>query len=178
MRRGHFWVGWLGCVAGGLWVSAGLADAQAFRRAPVAAVVAPGPLVGDLPLDELPPSLRERIRTVVLQPTLTAHAPAERFLCEPELYHWLLDHHDRVSAAWRRLGTPCVAITDRGNGRFGWSDGQGSDVQWGEVYRGPDLRLWYAEGIVRAGLLLPAVPVRAVVVLRHAEGRDDLGRPT
>src|SRR5262249_55503534 len=56
------------------------------------------------------------------------------------------------------------------------SDGQGSDLHWDTVHCGPRMRVWYAEGVVRPGLLLPAVPVRAVVVLRHTEGRDEQGR--
>jgi hypothetical protein len=133
--------------------------------------------VEGLPLDELPLPVRERVRQVVQLPTLAAHAPVEIFPCQPELYSWLLDHHDRTALAWRRLGTRCVEITARGNGRFGWTDGQGSEVTWGEVHCGKRMRIWYAEGMVRVGVLLPAVPVRAVVVLRHAETRDERDRP-
>jgi hypothetical protein len=154
-----------------LWASAGRADAPVRERA------AADPLpVNGLPLDEMAPAVRERVRAVVQQPTLCARGPVEVFVCEPDVYRWLLDHHDRASAAWRRLGAQCVFITDRGNGRFGWSDGQGSDVHWDAVHQAAGLRVWYAEGTVRAGLLLPAVPVRAVVVLRYAEGRDELDR--
>jgi hypothetical protein len=172
MGRGRVGVCGLGCVAGVLWASAGLAGAQAPLRAPAAEV-----LPGAVPLDELPAPVRERVRQVVQQPTLCTHGPAEVFVCQPATYYWLLDHHDRAAAAWRRLGARCVEISDRGGGRFGWSDGQGSDVHWDTVHRGPGLRVWYAEGVVRAGLLLPAVPVRAVVVLRHAAGHDEDGRP-
>jgi hypothetical protein len=174
MGRGRIWAGWLGCVAGVLWAGAAPAGAQAPPRAPAAALLLP---TEGLPLDEMAPPVRERVRQVVQQPTLAAHAPVEVFPCQPELYHWLLDHHDRASLAWRRLGTRCIEITDRGGGRFGWTDGQGSDVVWEEVYRGQRERIWYAQGIVRGGVLLPAVPVRAVAVLRHAETRDEGNRP-
>jgi hypothetical protein len=69
-----------------------------------------------------------------------------------------------------------MEITDRGGGRFGWTDGHGSEVHWDTVVNRPGLRIWYAEGGVRPEALLPAVPVRAVVVLRYASSRDGDGR--
>ena len=39
------------------------------------------------------------------------------------------------------------------------------------------MRVWYAQGSLRPGMFLPEVPVRAVVVLRYAEGHDERGRP-
>jgi hypothetical protein len=70
-----------------------------------------------------------------------------------------------------------MEITDRGNGRFGWTDGEGSDVHWDTIFANSLYRVWYAEGSVRPAPLLPALPVRAVVVLRHAQGHDRAGAP-
>jgi hypothetical protein len=120
-----------------------------------------------VPLDQLPPAVRDRIRLVVERPTLYSHGPVETFLCRPPLYYWFLDHPDRAVLAWRRIGAKCTTISDRGGGRFGWADDQSSDISWQTVYAGPDLRVWFAEGQVRPAALLPLVPVRAVVVLRH-----------
>jgi hypothetical protein len=93
------------------------------------------------------------------------------------MYHWFLDHPDRAALVWRRLGAKVVEMSDRGNGRFGWSDAHGSDVHWDTVYRTSSLRIWHAEGRVRPGPLLPLVSVQAVVVLRYSESRDSEGRP-
>jgi hypothetical protein len=101
-------------------------------------------------------------------------APAEAFACEPAVYYWFLDHPDRAVTAWRRLGAKCLTITDRGGGRFGWADENGSDIVWETVYRTPELRIWYAEGKARPGPLMPLVPVRAVVLLTTVPG----GAPT
>lgn len=120
-----------------------------------------------LPLDSLQPVLRESVRKVLQQPTITTRAPAEEFAANPELYRWMLDHPDRVAQAWRRVGVEVAPIQDRGHGRFGWSDDKGSDVSWFPIFDGPQLRVWYGEGHVRAGALLQSVPVKAVVVLRH-----------
>src|SRR5206468_471677 len=48
------------------------------------------------------------------------------------------------------------------------------DVAWHTVYRTDGLRVWYAEGKVRPGPVLPMFPVKALVVLRHVEtkGKD------
>src|SRR5262249_6281836 len=69
-----------------------------------------------------------------------------------------------------------MTITDRGKGRFGWTDSRGSDVHWQTIFRGRGIRVWLAEGQVRVSPLLPLVSVRCVVVLRHGEGKDVVGR--
>jgi hypothetical protein len=171
--------GWGALLAGVL--AAGLAagqergveGTQIAPAAPPAWSPAPAQAV---PLDRVPAAVRDRVRRVVEQPTLFARGPAEEFGGSPEVYHWFLDHPDRVAVAWRRLGAPCMEIGDRGNGKFGWVDGQGSDLAWETVYSSPQMRIWYAEGSARPGSLLPLVPVRAVVVLRHRDGADRLGR--
>jgi hypothetical protein len=166
--------GWLGVLA--VWLAAGPAPAQPARGEPLPG--GPGRFAfapAQVPLQELPDGARERVRAVVEQPTLSAHGPVEAFRCRPATYHWLLDHPDQAARMWRLLGAPCAEIEDRGGGRFGWRDGSGSDIQWETVLRGPRQRVWYAEGRARPGLLLPAVPVRAVVVLEHAEGNDRAG---
>ncbi len=156
-------VGWLGVLAGVLWAGLGGARAQSpWETAPV-------------PVDRLPYLVREAVRQTLAQPTYHAQGPAECFICDPARYHWFLDHPDRAVVAWRRLGAKCVDIQDRGNGRFGWSDTLGSDISWTTVYRDAHMRVWYAEGKVRPGTLLPFLPVRAVVVLRYAEEYDQTG---
>jgi hypothetical protein len=129
-----------------------------------------------VPLDRLVPAVREPVRQTLGQPTYHARGPSECFICEPAYYHWFLNHPDRAVVAWRRLGAKCIDIEDRGNGRFGWSDALGSDISWSTVYQDAHMRVWYAEGRVRPGSLLPFLPVRAVVVLRFAEEYDQTGQ--
>src|SRR5207248_3339146 len=66
--------------------------------------------------------------------------------------------------------------TDRGNGRFGCKDGQGSDVHWATVVSDGSKRVWYAEGVVKLGLLLPSVPVQAILVMNIEEGHNKTGQ--
>ena len=167
MRMRPIRVGWLSVMAGVLWASAGLATAQE-------PTVRGGP-GGRLPLDKVAEPFRGQVSQVLEQPTLVTHGKEEAFSCRPALYYWFAEHPDRAAAVWRRLGAQCMDITDRGGGRFGWTDRQGSEVHWDTVYAGPRMRIWYAEGRVRPALLLPLVPFRAVLVLHHAEGRDAAG---
>src|SRR5437667_5513542 len=67
-----------------------------------------------LPLKLLPIDARENVRQVLQHPILYAHGPAETFAGDPNLYRWLLDHPDRAVLAWRRLGSPCTEITNKG----------------------------------------------------------------
>ena len=168
MRCRRIEVSCLGLLAGLLWAGAATACAQqppapAWEAAPV-------------PLEQLPDPVRERVRQVLEHPTFHATGPAESFLCNPEQYYWFLEHPDRAVVAWRRLGARCIDIQDRGNGRFGWSDNLGSDVAWSTVYRDAGMRVWYAEGSVRAGKMLPLLPVQAVVVLHYAALSDQGGQ--
>ncbi len=129
-----------------------------------------------LPLDEMPAAVREQVKQVADHPTLYSRGPTETFPCDPAVYHWLLDHPDRAVTAWRKIGAQCVDITDRGGGRFGWTDGHDSDVHWDTVYKSDGLRIWHAEGKVKGGPLVPTIPFEAVVVLSHVTGKDEKGR--
>src|SRR5260370_731922 len=71
------------------------------------------------------------------------------------------------------LGAAPVAAPPPG----GSEHARGGAVYWDAVLRDPRQRVWYAEGSVRAGPLLPRIPVRAVVVLYITEGHDAKGRP-
>jgi hypothetical protein len=140
-------------------------------------VVQQGFAPAPLPLDQLAPPLRERVRSVLEHPTLSSRGPLEAFHCRPGLYYWLLDHPDLAMLLWRGLGAKCTDIQARGDGGFEWKDAQNGEVHWQTVVRGPKLRVWYAEGRVKAGVMLPSVSIRAVVVLNHQEGTDGSGKP-
>jgi hypothetical protein len=180
------WNGWrvtgLG-VAAVLLSALGAAKGRAQNPAPSdagtprASVVDLRGTVNRVPLEQVTPALRERVRQVLEQPTLYAQGPAELFLGRLELYEWLLDHPDRAARGWQRLGAKCLDITDRGQGFFGWNDGQGSDVRWQTVQRGARQRVWYAEGSLKPAPFLAAVPIQAVVVLRYGEAPDGGKRP-
>src|SRR2546428_7780562 len=91
---------WLGFALGVLWESAATALAQPPLK------LEPAPQAGTeleirqsmasaIPLDRLPPKVRDGVRRVLDQPTLFAHGPAEVFRARPSFYCWLLDHPDR-----------------------------------------------------------------------------------
>jgi hypothetical protein len=162
------WIGWLSLATGVLWAGTGSAAAQESSLQQR--------LAARLPIDEIPGTVRERVRQVVQRPTLFGHGPTEAFSGDPATYHWLLDHPDRGVAAWRKLGAKCSDISERGNGTFAWTDGHGSEIHWQTVHTSPSQKIWYAEGRFRPGLLLPQVPVRIVVVLRHGEHKGEAGK--
>lgn len=140
-------------------------------------IIQQGFIPAPVPLDELPPPLRERVRTVLEHPTLSSRGPLEAFHCRPGLYYWLLDHPDLAMHLWRGLGAKCIDIQARGDGGFSYKDAQNGEVHWHTIVRTPKQRVWYAEGRVKPGLMLPAVSIRAVVVLNHQEGSDGKGKP-
>ncbi|HEV3257898.1 MAG TPA: hypothetical protein VG013_13515 [Gemmataceae bacterium] len=177
MRFRRIRADWLTVMAGALWAVAGEAMAQgpsATARVPHAPAAA---RTLQVPLDSLPPSIRHGVRLVLEQPTLSIQGPAEVFRGRPAVYRWFLDHPDQAVATWRQLGARCTEITSQGGGRFRWTDSHGSELHWDTIVAGPQVRVWYAEGTVRPGPLLPAVPVHAVAVLRFMCGLDHSGHP-
>ena len=134
----------------------------------------PGTLSLPVPLDRLPAPTREVLGRVMKSPTVTAVSKAQEFVAHPDVYQWLLDHPDRTAAAWRKLGVEAIEIKALKDGRFYWKDPDGSELVWQTVARGPGGRVWYAEGEVKPGFLLPTIPVKAVAVLAH----EDRARPT
>ena len=114
---------------------------------------------------------------VVEQPTLVTHGPAEAFACQPVVYHWLLDHPDQTVRLWRMLGAKCTDIQQPEEGKFCYQDPQGSKINWSVSLDNGRQRIWYAEGQVKPGVLLPMVQMQAVLVLTYAEGTDGKGKP-
>jgi hypothetical protein len=129
-------------------------------------------------LDTLPKSWQESILKVMQQPNLTAIAPIEEFHASAQMYQWLLDHPERTTLAWKRLQIAAIDIKALGGGRFMWQDDEGSELLWRSVGANGDGRIWYAEGKVRPGTLLPTIPVRAVAVLQHRMKKDTRGEVT
>jgi hypothetical protein len=129
-----------------------------------------------VPLEQLAPDARDCVRKVLERPTLSSRGPAESFYSRPAVYRWLLDHPDQAARLWRRLGAECPEIRCEGPGRFWWFDRDVGELRWQTVLDGAHHRIWYAEGKVRGAPWLPAVTVRAVVVLLFADGEDGAGR--
>ncbi len=168
--------------------AAGVATAAEPRAMPaqpqppaMKSVSSPGPMSGTGPVrvvlsEVVAPEYRDQVLAVVRKPTIATRGAYEDTLCTPAVYEWLLDHPDRTSLAWRRLQVPCVAITDAGNGRFSWSDGEGSELTWQTVGRFADGLVWYATGKVKPSAVTPSVPGRAVVVMLYP--KQPLGNGT
>jgi len=166
MKFTRFAIGWAGMLAS--LHSAGSAWAQgppAFQSVSAMTSTAVKKTTIPVDLDGIAPGFRDSVAKIIQRPTVVAQAPAEEFT--QGIYDWLLEHPDRASLAWRRLGIPCAQISETTPGRFGWSDGQGTEVTWRTVSLSREQRVWYAEGHARLGPMLPSVPIKAVVVLNH-----------
>jgi|SRR5262245_35102175 len=131
-----------------------------------------------VPLEAMPGVTRDALAKVMKDPTITAVSPPDEFVANTDMYQWLLDHPDRTSAAWRKLGVGAVEIKPLKDGRFFWKDDHGSELVWQTVARGPSGRVWYAEGRVKPGPFMPSFPVTAVAVLNHADKARDAGDST
>lgn len=167
----------LGVFLGGVLGSAAAAGPPGDALAPPGPQMPAGPMApmttaGPMKLglaDVLDPNYRDAVLAVVRKPTVSTRGVSEEVVCDPAVYDWLLEHPDRVCLAWNRLKVPCVQIADAGNGRFLWTDPDGSEVVWQTVGRFPDGIVWYATGKVKATPVTPLVPVRVVAVVTYAK---------
>jgi hypothetical protein len=130
-----------------------------------------------LPLESIPPGIRERVQSVLERPALSARAHAETFQATGDVYRWLLDHPDLTVKLWRQAGAKVSDIEDRGDGVYVWHDEHGSEIHWHSALKAPGLHVWYAEGKVKAASLLPLTSFRAVAILSYHEGQDTSNRP-
>ncbi len=164
---------WLTALLGALTAFAGTTCAQEngadLTRPPAAPV--------GIPLSEIPAGLRDKVRAVAEQPTLVTHGPSEAFACQPAVYHYLLDHPEHTARLWRMLGAKCTDIQKQDENKWSYQDAQGTKVSWGVVLDNGRQRVWYADGQVKPGLLLPMVQVQAVLLLTYCEGSDGKGNP-
>ena len=117
-------------------------------------------------LAAIPAADRAAVAAVVNRPTLVARSEETPFLARPADYDFCTLRPDRASLAWRRLGVPCVPITEAGDNQFLWADDAGNKVTWRAVARFSDGVIWLAGGQIKPGSVLPAVPVQAVAILR------------
>lgn len=118
-------------------------------------------------IDVVEPKYRTEVAAVMAKPTLTAKHSEEPFAANPTVYQWLLEHPDRAAIGWERVGVQCLPIKERTTGVYEFKDENGSDVSWQAVGAFAEGRVWYATGKVKPGALMPTVPVKAVVIVRH-----------
>jgi hypothetical protein len=152
-----------------VWLLAAWAASSANAAGPVLSLLKKADVEAPIPMQSVAAADREAVKSVFDNSTLTAKSQPEMFKGDPDVYLYFLDHPDRAVTAWRRLQAKCVEIRPRGEQQFGYTDDQGSDITWRTVVRQGDLRVWYADGKVKASPVLPPVPVQVVVIVRHGE---------
>lgn len=135
------------------------------------------PLLSPLAENDVPAEIAKMVRPLLQRPTLRSTGPVETFRCSPMTYYWLLENPDQTAKLWREIGATCADIRRRAPGVFAWRGENGSEVVWQIIHRGPNRHVWYAEGEVQPGALLPAVSVKAIVCAGHVELRDADGSP-
>jgi hypothetical protein len=171
-------------LAGSVFVATGNGSAgevpRTQPRRPAASVPAPGSngVAQAGVLEHVADNYRDAVAAVLKSPTMSTKADEDEFVAEPKIYDWLVEHPDRASIAWQRLKVPCLEILDLGKGVFKWADDTGSELTWQTVGKFEHGTIWYATGKVKAGTLIPTVPVKAVAILTATRSAEKDGLST
>ncbi|NBO90855.1 MAG: hypothetical protein EBV06_00835 [Planctomycetia bacterium] len=134
------------------------------------------PSTEPIPVSTFAAEFRDKARSVLDSPNLSAKGQAESFNATPDIYRWLLNNPQTSVKLWRTLGAKVSDVVETSPGKYLWKDGQGSEVTWQTVHQADGLQVWYAEGQIKPAALLPASGVRAMAVLRYSTGNDIEGR--
>ena len=171
----RWWLGGLGAWLALLAVGDGLAWGQARAVPPVSfpTQVETGGTAFSLPrvpLELLPPMVRETPAMCWSARRYRPTARRRRSVSAGDV-QMVARPPQRGRAPVAVGGAKVMEAEDRGNGHFGWHDGETSDVEWMTVLDTPNLRVWYVEGKAKPGLLVPTVYGKALVVVSLQEAR-------
>ena len=98
-----------------------------------------------VPLDKIPPELREPVAEVIRDHTMHRKAAAETFPCHSKVYLSLLNEPAVTLALWQDLAKTPVTLSRVDANRYQGSDGMGTTATWQYVYRSPKLHVLYSD---------------------------------
>jgi hypothetical protein len=129
--------------------------------------------IRQMPLNMLAEPVRSKIQAIVDRPTLYRRLPPQTFLCEPNLYLFLIRYPEVVVNMWQLMGITRVKLQRTGPFKFDASDGAGTTSRVEIVYGTRQQHLLFAEGFYNGPLVPRRVTGRCVLLLSTGYSQDE-----
>lgn len=129
-----------------------------------------------IPYARLDRAARNKISSVLANPTIFRCLPAQTIECDPNLYLFLVEHPDLVVNLWEVMGISEVSLNRVAEATFDANDKAGTRGRLEYLHHGPELHLVYADGNYTGSLLPRPVRGQCVLLLRTSYLRSSDGR--
>ncbi len=129
--------------------------------------------VRQMPLRMLAEPVRSKIQAVIERPTLFRRIPPQLFVCEPDLYLFLIRYPEVVVNMWQLMGITRVKLKRTGQFMFDAADGAGTTSRIELVYGTREQHLLLAEGFYDGPLVPRRVTGRCVLLLSTAYSQNE-----
>ncbi len=129
-----------------------------------------------IPWKSLDEKTRAKVEAIVNEATIHHRAPAEVFVCGPELYQLYLNEPVLTLELWKGLATSDATLEETSPDHYRGTDGLYSHGQWEFIYKSPELNVLLAEGQYRGPLLGTTLHTKSVLVLRTVYFQERDGR--
>ena len=146
---------------------------QRFRCYPTPLVWLVTKPVSQIPLDMLAEPVRSKIQAVIERPTLYRRMPPQVFVCEPDLYLFLVRYPEVVVNMWQLMGITRVKLKRTGQFMFDAADGAGTTSRVELVYGTREQHLLLAEGFYDGPLVPRRVTGRCVLLFSSEYSQNE-----
>ncbi len=145
-------------------IDAGTSSAQARRSA-----------VQQIPFQRLNQEARQKLASVVENPSIFRRMPRETITCDPEMFVFLVRYPEVLVNLWELMGVTKVTVDRIAPLMFRGEDGAGTKCQVELVYGTDNLHVYYGSGSYEGSMVSRGLNGRCVCVLHSFPSTDDDG---
>jgi hypothetical protein len=133
--------------------------------------------VKQIPWNDLPAAVQNRIRRVVSGSPVFRRLPQQTIFADPEIHQYLIQHPDIVVGLWERLGATQISLREIKENQYLLKEKSGTAAAVEVLYRTHEICILYAKGEYRGPLLAKSYQGEAVIILRTRLKHDVLHEP-
>lgn len=183
-------VGWVAFIAvlGGVLAAGPAAGQQPRARAGQPRSAGPDPYaattsidaqrsaVGSIPFSKLDEDARRKVSSVLRDFSIFRRLPIRVTQCDPDMYHFLVEHPDVVVNIWEVLRIAKMGLKQVDADTYKLTDEYGTEGTIEFLYRSHDTYVAYVEGSFDGPFLLKPAQGRGILILRSGSVLETDGR--
>ncbi len=129
--------------------------------------------IRSIPFQELDEGTRQKLTSVLSNPTIYRRLPTRTISCDPDMYVFLVRHPEVVVSIWELMGVTNVKVQRTGQYTMRASDGAGTITDVELIYGSRDQHVVYAEGYYDGPMTRKKLTGRCVMLLSSAYEQDE-----